>query len=94
MKSLDAGTIIRIPENTQRKGDVIYLDEFVIGVIGPLCPAGFMELVASASVVTLGRERMCCSYCDGTGTYELDGETVCCSYCDGCGTVPVPEEWK
>jgi len=39
-------------------------------------------------------ERMCCSYCDGTGTYELAGETVCCSYCDGCGTVPVPEEWK
>jgi len=53
VKSLDGGTVIRIPENTRREGDTIYLDEFVIGVIGPLCPDGFMELVASASVVSL-----------------------------------------
>lgn len=56
MKIIEAGGVIRIPENTRREGDTIYLDEFVIGVIGPLCVEGFMELVASANVIVAEKE--------------------------------------
>lgn len=45
--------MIRIPVNARTEGEAVYLDQFVIGVITPLCPEGFMELVATANVVTL-----------------------------------------
>jgi hypothetical protein len=35
--------IIRIPDNVIIDGDAVYLGDFIIGIITPLCPAGFME---------------------------------------------------
>ena len=36
--------MIRIPDNVRIVDGVAYLGEFVIGIITPLCPAGFIEV--------------------------------------------------
>jgi hypothetical protein len=47
IKVFRAGTIIRIPDNIHIIGDTVYLNELLIGVIGPLCPDGYMELITT-----------------------------------------------
>lgn len=51
-----APIMIRIPMNTQIIENVVYLGKFVIGVITPLCPDGFVE-ISSYSIVTIESQK-------------------------------------
>ena len=43
IESVKPPIMIRIPDNVRIVDGVAYLDEFVIGIITPLCPDGFIE---------------------------------------------------
>ena len=57
MKISETGATIRIPVQARREDDVVYFGEYAVGIIGPLCPDGFMKLTAPVAIVCIDKDR-------------------------------------
>ena len=59
IESVKPPIMIRIPEGVRIVEGVAYLDEFVIGIITPLCPDGFIEVSSYDIIEPKGGNKEC-----------------------------------